>query len=146
MFWDLVSLMPEAIHAVIWAMSDWAIPRSLRIMEGFGGHTFKLVNAEGGVHFVKFHWWPRLGDGIAGLGRKRQVAGCAFQSACETAMVAQKTPHSIRFLGLEHAVRKRPAALLRNHSVRCALVSMSLSDDPPPSHFMDGACSASHRH
>lgn len=60
-FWDFVSLMPESLHAVIWAMSDRAIPRSLRMMEGFGVHTFKLVNARGEVRLVKFHWRPRLG-------------------------------------------------------------------------------------
>ena len=60
-FWDFVSLMPESMHMVIWAMSDRAIPRSFRMMQGFGVHTFKLVNAEGVTHFVKFHWRPRLG-------------------------------------------------------------------------------------
>ena len=60
-FWDFVSLMPETMHTVMWAMSDRAIPRSLRMMEGFGVHTFKLVNAAGEVRFVKFHWRPRLG-------------------------------------------------------------------------------------
>ncbi|WP_273691898.1 catalase [Ketogulonicigenium vulgare] len=60
-FWDFISLMPESLHTVIWAMSDRAIPRSLRMMEGFGVHTFKLVNAEGESHFVKFHWKPVLG-------------------------------------------------------------------------------------
>ncbi|MDZ4391821.1 catalase, partial [Cypionkella sp.] len=60
-FWDFISLMPETMHTVIWAMSDRAIPRSLRMMEGFGVHTFKLVNAEAETHFVKFHWRPRLG-------------------------------------------------------------------------------------
>lgn len=60
-FWDFVSLMPESLHTVIWAMSDRAIPRSYRMMEGFGVNTFKLVNASGEEHFVKFHWRPRLG-------------------------------------------------------------------------------------
>lgn len=60
-FWDFISLMPEAWHTVIWAMSDRAIPRSLRMIEGFGVHTFKLVNAKGEEHFVKFHWKPVLG-------------------------------------------------------------------------------------
>ena len=60
-FWDFVSLMPESLHTVIWAMSDRAIPRSFRMMEGFGVHTFKLVNAAGEATFVKFHWRPRLG-------------------------------------------------------------------------------------
>ncbi|WP_322970048.1 catalase [Faecalibacter sp. LW9] len=65
-FWDFISLMPEATHMVMWAMSDRAIPRSLRMMEGFGVHTFKLVNAEGKATFVKFHWKPKLGvHGVA---------------------------------------------------------------------------------
>ena len=60
-FWDFISLMPESAHMVMWAMSDRAIPRSLRMMEGFGVHTFKFVNAEGKGTFVKFHWKPKLG-------------------------------------------------------------------------------------
>ena len=60
-FWDWASLMPETTHMLMWAMSDRAIPRSLRMMEGFGVHTFELVNAEGKVTFVKFHWKPKLG-------------------------------------------------------------------------------------
>ncbi|WP_081969428.1 catalase [Paracoccus sanguinis] len=60
-FWDFVSLMPETLHNVMWAMSDRAIPRSLRFMEGFGIHTFRMVNAEGKSTFVRFHWKPRLG-------------------------------------------------------------------------------------
>ncbi len=60
-FWDFVSLMPESLHTVIWAMSDRAIPRSYRMMQGFGVHSFKLVNDQGETRFVKFHWRPRLG-------------------------------------------------------------------------------------
>jgi len=60
-FWDFASLMPESTHMLMWAMSDRAIPRSLRMMEGFGVHTFRLVNSRGESHFVKFHWKPRLG-------------------------------------------------------------------------------------
>jgi catalase len=60
-FWDFVSLMPESTHMVLWAMSDRTIPRSLRTIEGFGVHTFRLVNAQGKVTFVKFHWKPKLG-------------------------------------------------------------------------------------
>lgn len=60
-FWDFVSLMPESTHMLMWAMSDRAIPRSYRMMQGFGVHTFRLVNAEGRSTFVKFHWTPRLG-------------------------------------------------------------------------------------
>lgn len=60
-FWDFISLMPESMHMIMWAMSDRAIPRSLRMMEGFGIHTFRFINAEGKSHFVKFHWKPLLG-------------------------------------------------------------------------------------
>jgi len=60
-FWDFISLMPESIHMIMWTMSDRAIPRSLRFMEGFGVHTFRLVTAEGKSTFVKFHWKPKLG-------------------------------------------------------------------------------------
>ncbi|ATG34314.1 MULTISPECIES: catalase [Phaeobacter] len=60
-FWDFISLSPEAVHMTLWTMSDRAIPRSLRFMEGFGVHTFRLVNSEGKSHFVKFHWKPKQG-------------------------------------------------------------------------------------
>ena len=60
-FWDFASLTPETTHMLMWAMSDRTLPRSLRMMEGFGVHTFKLVNAAGKASFVKFHWKPRLG-------------------------------------------------------------------------------------
>jgi catalase len=60
-FWDFVSLMPETTHTLMWVMSDRGIPRSLRMMQGFGVHTFRLVNAAGESHFVKFHWTPKLG-------------------------------------------------------------------------------------
>lgn len=60
-FWDFISLMPESIHMVMWIMSDRAIPRSFRFMEGFGVHTFRLVNEAGKSTFVKFHWKPKQG-------------------------------------------------------------------------------------
>jgi catalase len=60
-FWDFVSLMPESTHMLMWAMSDRAIPRSYRMMEGFGVHTFRLVDAAGASVFCKFHWKPRAG-------------------------------------------------------------------------------------
>ena len=60
-FWDFVSLMPETLHMVMWAMSDRTLPRSLRMMEGFGIHSFRLLNAAGESTFVKFHWRPKLG-------------------------------------------------------------------------------------
>ncbi len=60
-FWDFISLTPESFHMIMWAMSDRAIPRSLRMMEGFGVHTFRLVDGKGRSTFVKFHWRPKLG-------------------------------------------------------------------------------------
>jgi catalase len=60
-FWDFISLMPESLHMIMWAMSDRAIPRSLRMMEGFGVNTFRLINDAGETNFVKFHWRPVLG-------------------------------------------------------------------------------------
>lgn len=60
-FWDYMSLTPEAMHMVMWIMSDRTIPRSLRMMEGFGIHTFRMINAQGESHFVKFHWRPTIG-------------------------------------------------------------------------------------
>ncbi len=60
-FWDFISLMPESTHMIFWAMSDRAIPRSYRMMEGFGVHTFRFVNQKGEGTFVKFHWKPKLG-------------------------------------------------------------------------------------
>ncbi len=60
-FWDFVSLMPESAHMLMWVMSDRGIPRSYATMQGFGVHTFRLVNAEGSSVFVKFHWTPLAG-------------------------------------------------------------------------------------
>jgi len=60
-FWDFISVMPESMHMIMWVMSDRAIPRSFRMMEGFGVHTFRLVNERGVSSFVKFHWKPLLG-------------------------------------------------------------------------------------
>jgi catalase len=60
-FWDFISLTPESMHMVMWIMSDRTIPRSLRTIEGFGVHTFRLVDAEGKSTFVKFHWKPKQG-------------------------------------------------------------------------------------
>ena len=60
-FWDFISLTPESMHMVMWILSDRTIPRSFRTMEGFGVHTFRMVNAEGRSTFVKFHWKPKLG-------------------------------------------------------------------------------------
>lgn len=64
-FWDFISLMPESTHMVMWIMSDRAIPRSYRMMEGFGVHSFRMINAQGSSRFVKFHWKPL--NGVHGL-------------------------------------------------------------------------------
>jgi catalase len=74
-FWDFVSLMPESTHMLMWLMSDRAIPRSYRMMEGFGVHTFKLVNPHGQSYFVKFHWKPKLGLHGMAWDEAQKVAG-----------------------------------------------------------------------
>lgn len=60
-FWDFISLTPESMHMIMWAMSDRTIPRSLRMIEGFGVHSFRFINEQGDSTFVKFHWRPKLG-------------------------------------------------------------------------------------
>jgi catalase len=74
-FWDFVSLVPESAHMVLWTMSDRAIPKSLRTMEGFGIHTFRLVNAEGKGRFVKFHWRPTIGSASLLWDEAQKLAG-----------------------------------------------------------------------
>jgi catalase len=74
-FWDFVSLVPETAHMAMWLMSDRAIPRSYRMMEGFGVHTFRLVNSEGTSHFVKFHWKPLLGVHSLVWDEAQKIAG-----------------------------------------------------------------------
>lgn len=74
-FWDFVSLMPESTHMLMWAMSDRAIPRSYRMMEGFGVHTFRFINAHGDAHFVKFHWKPKLGVHGLAWDEAQKIAG-----------------------------------------------------------------------
>ncbi|MBC7603611.1 MAG: catalase [Ramlibacter sp.] len=74
-FWDFASLMPETTHMLMWVMSDRAIPRSLRMMEGFGVHTFRMINAKGVSHFVKFHWKPKLGKHALVWDEAQKIAG-----------------------------------------------------------------------
>ncbi len=74
-FWDFISLMPESTHMVMWVMSDRAIPRSYRMMEGFGVHTFRLVNDKGEAHFVKFHWKPLLGVHSVAWDEAQNISG-----------------------------------------------------------------------
>lgn len=74
-FWDFVSLMPESMHMIMWAMSDRALPRSLRMMEGFGIHTFRLVNAQNKSVFVKFHWKPLLGVHSVAWDEAQKISG-----------------------------------------------------------------------
>jgi catalase len=74
-FWDFISVMPESMHMVMWLMSDRAIPRSYRMMEGFGVHTFRLVNAEGTSRFVKFHWKPMLGVHSVAWDEAQKISG-----------------------------------------------------------------------
>ena len=74
-FWDFVSLMPESAHMLMWLMSDRALPRSYRMMDGYGVHTFRLVNARGTAHFVKFHWRPKLGRHALAWDEAQKIAG-----------------------------------------------------------------------
>ncbi|MGZ5212050.1 MAG: catalase, partial [Kaistella sp.] len=74
-FWDFVSLMPESMHMIMWAMSDRAIPRSLRMMEGFGVHTFRFVNKDNKSVFVKFHWKPLLGVHSVAWDEAQKISG-----------------------------------------------------------------------
>jgi len=74
-FWDFISLMPESTHMIMWLMSDRAIPRSFRMMEGFGVHTFKLINAECNCSFVKFHWKPLLGVHSVAWDEAQKISG-----------------------------------------------------------------------
>ena len=74
-FWDFISLMPESMHMIMWAMSDRAIPRSLRMMEGFGVHTFRLINENNESHFVKFHWKPKLGTHAVVWDEAQKISG-----------------------------------------------------------------------
>ncbi|AMJ68311.1 catalase [Hymenobacter sp. PAMC 26628] len=74
-FYDFVSLSPETLHTVLWVMSDRGIPRSFGMMEGFGVHTFRLVNAQGKATFVKFHWKPLLGVHSLVWDEAQQIAG-----------------------------------------------------------------------
>ncbi|MGP4017128.1 catalase [Saccharopolyspora sp. 5N708] len=74
-FWDFVALQPETLHMVMWLMSDRALPRSFRMMQGFGVHTFRLINAEGRATFVKFHWKPVLGSHSLVWDECQKIAG-----------------------------------------------------------------------
>lgn len=74
-FWDFATLMPETTHMLMWVMSDRGIPRSLRMMEGFGVHTFRLINAAGASSFVKFHWKPVLGTHALLWDEAQKLAG-----------------------------------------------------------------------
>ena len=74
-FWDFISLSPESMHMIMWAMSDRAIPRSYRMMEGFGVHTFRFINAEGMSSFVKFHWRPKLGTAAVVWDEAMKISG-----------------------------------------------------------------------
>src|SRR6187549_2217505 len=74
-FWDFISLMPESTHMIMWLMSDRAIPRSYRMMEGFGVHTFRLINDKGESNFVKFHWKPLLGVHSVAWDEAQNISG-----------------------------------------------------------------------
>ncbi len=74
-FWDFISLMPESAHMIMWVMSDRALPRSFRMMEGFGVHTFRFINERGKATFVKFHWKPLLGVHSVAWDEAQNISG-----------------------------------------------------------------------
>src|SRR5687768_13015435 len=74
-FWDFVSLMPESTAMLMWVMSDRAIPRSYRMMQGFGVHSFRLINARGESRFVKFHWNPVQGTHSVAWDEAQNISG-----------------------------------------------------------------------
>jgi catalase len=74
-FWDFISITPESMHMILWVMSDRSLPRSLRMMEGFGVHTFRFINAAGKSRFVKFHWKPLLGVHSVAWEEAQQISG-----------------------------------------------------------------------
>jgi len=74
-FWDFISLMPESAHMIMWVMSDRALPRSYRMMEGFGVHTFRFINEQGESNFVKFHWKPLLGVHSVAWDEAQNISG-----------------------------------------------------------------------
>ncbi len=74
-FWDFISLMPESMHMIMWVMSDRALPRSLRMMEGFGVHTFRFIDESGKSRFVKFHWKPLLGTHALAWDEAQKISG-----------------------------------------------------------------------
>jgi catalase len=74
-FWDFISLTPESMHMIMWVLSDRALPRSYRMMDGFGVHTFRFINADGNSTFVKFHWRPLLGTHALAWDEAQKIAG-----------------------------------------------------------------------
>ncbi|WP_426058601.1 catalase [Hymenobacter sp. B1770] len=74
-FWDFISLTPESMHMILWVLSDRALPRSYHNMEGFGVHTFRLINEQGESHFVKFHWKPVAGMASLVWDETQKIAG-----------------------------------------------------------------------
>lgn len=74
-FWDFISLMPESAHMIMWLMSDRSLPRSYRMMEGFGVHTFRFINESNKSTFVKFHWKPLLGVHSVAWDEAQNISG-----------------------------------------------------------------------
>lgn len=74
-FWDFISLLPESAHMIMWVLSDRALPRSYRMMEGFGVHTFRWINEHGQARFIKWHWRPTLGTASLVWDETQKIAG-----------------------------------------------------------------------
>ena len=117
-FWDFVSLMPESTHMLMWVMSDRALPRSFRTMQGFGVHTFRLVNARGESRFVKFHWTPDGGHPLPGLGRERQDRAAPIPTITAATSGSRSRPASSR--STSWASRSSPRSRPRSSASTCS--------------------------
>ena len=125
-FWDFISLMPESAHMIMWVMSDRAIPRSFRMMEGFGVHTFRFINADAvESSFVKFHWKPLLGCTLfCGTKRRRfrvrilTFIGATFRKPSRTVIFRNGTRRADRRREDEHQFDFRPSRSYEDHSRR----------------------------
>ena len=117
-FWDFISLTPESTHVIMWAMSDRAIPRSFRMMQGFGVHTFRLVNAAGESRFVKFHWSPVAGTHSVDWDEAVKISVPIPTSIAETCGKRSKrapTPNG------SSACRSSPRRRLRDSASTCSM-------------------------
>ena len=119
-FWDFVSLMPESMHMLMWAMSDRTIPRSLRHIEGFGVHTFRLVNARDESTFVKFHWRPSVGAASTLWDEAVKIAGADpdYHAARPVGVDRQAATSRNGRSASRPSTRRRPTSSTSTSSIR----------------------------